>query len=110
MKHLCPVSLCNVIYKILSKVLANRLKQILHKCISDSQAAFVPSRFILENALTYFEVLHYMKCKTKGKEGNIALKQDVSKAFDRIKWSYLQAVMEKKWDSQMFGLTGSCNV
>lgn len=51
-----------------------------------------------------------MKCKTKGKEGNIALKQDVSKAFDRIKWSYLQAVMEKKWDSQMFGLTGSCNV
>lgn len=95
MKHLCLVSLCNVIYKILSKALANRLKQILHKCISDSQAAFVPSRFILENALTYFEVLHYMKCKTKGKEGNIALKLDVSKAFDCIKWSYLQAVMEK---------------
>lgn len=36
-----------------------------------------------------------MKCKTRGKEGNISLKLDVSKSFDRVKWSYLQAVMEK---------------
>jgi len=89
MKDLRPISLCNVIYKILLKVLANQLKQILHKCISDTEAAFVPSRDILDNALITFEVLHYMKYKTIGKEENIALKLDVSKAFDMVKWSYL---------------------
>jgi len=67
MKDLRPISLWNVIYKILSKFLANRLKQILHKCISNSQAAFVPGRDIHDNALTAFKVLHYMKCKTRGK-------------------------------------------
>jgi len=50
MKDLHPISLCNVIYKILSKVLTNRLKQILHKCISNSQAAFVLGIDILDNA------------------------------------------------------------
>jgi len=55
-----------------------------------SQAVFVPGGDILDNAITAFEVLHYMKCKTRGKEGNIALKIDVSKAFYRVK-----VVMEK---------------
>ncbi|GAU47271.1 hypothetical protein TSUD_280940 [Trifolium subterraneum] len=95
MKDLRPISLCNVVYKILSKVLANRLKRIFPTCISYSQAAFVPGRDILDNAVTTFEVLHYMKCKSRGKEGLVALKLDVSKAFDRVKWSYLQAVMQK---------------
>jgi hypothetical protein len=54
MKDLCPMSLCNVVYKILSKVLANRLKRILPTCILDSKAALVPGRDILDNALTTF--------------------------------------------------------
>ena len=77
-----PIALCNVLYKVLSKVLANRLKLVLQKCISDNQSAFVPGRSILDNAMVAIEVVHYMKLKTKGKQGNVALKLDISKAYD----------------------------
>jgi hypothetical protein len=82
MKDWRPIALCNVLYKLLSKVLANCLKQILHKCIADSQSAFVPGRSILDNALVAIELVHYMKTKTKGKDKSVALKLDISKACD----------------------------
>jgi hypothetical protein len=69
MKDLRPISLCNVLYKIISKVLANRLKPLINKWISPEQAAFVHSRSIMDNALTAFEILHHMRCKHKGKVG-----------------------------------------
>jgi hypothetical protein len=102
MKYFRPISLCNFNYKILLKVHTNRFKCILHKCIYDSQTAFVPGRDILDNALTALEVLHSIKCKIRAKEVNITLKLDVSKYFDRVKWSYLHAIMEK-WVSLLFG-------
>jgi len=87
--------LCNVLYKLLSKVLENRLKKILHKCIANSQSGFVPGRSIMDNALVAIELVHYMKTKTKGKEKSVVLKLDISKAYDRIDWSYLKDVMSK---------------
>ncbi|GAU10142.1 hypothetical protein TSUD_420060, partial [Trifolium subterraneum] len=95
MKDWRPISLCNVLYKLVAKVLANRLKRILDKCISNSQSAFVPGRSILDNAMVAIEVIHHMKAKTKGKLGDVALKLDISKAYDRIDWIYLQGVMTK---------------
>ena len=94
-KDLRPIDLCNVVYKIMAKVLANRLKVILSLIISDAQSAFVLERSICDNILIAFEVIHYMKRKTKGKKGNVALKIDISKAYDRINWGYLEAIMRR---------------
>jgi hypothetical protein len=95
MKDWRPIALCNVLYKLISKVLANRLKLILHKCISDNQSAFVPDRSILDNAMVAIEVIHFMKTKTRGNDQFVALKLDISKAYDRMDWDYLKEVMIK---------------
>ena len=79
-----PTSLCNVIYKIIAKVLANKLKQVLPQIIAPTQSAFVPGRLITDNVLVSYEALHTMHGRKKGKTGSLALKLDVSKAYDRM--------------------------
>jgi len=56
-----PIALCSVYYKIIVKLLAKRLKPVLHKCISENQSAFVPQRAISDNVLITHEALHYLK-------------------------------------------------
>ncbi|GAU30882.1 hypothetical protein TSUD_15680 [Trifolium subterraneum] len=95
MKDLRPISLCNVMYKMISKVLANRLKCCLDKCVSQEQSAFVEGRSIIDNALIAIEVIHALKRKTQGRRGELALKIDISKAYDKVDWSFLRGVMTK---------------
>ncbi|GAU43015.1 hypothetical protein TSUD_28340 [Trifolium subterraneum] len=95
MKDLRPISLCNVLYKMISKVLANRLKCCLDKCVSQEQSAFVEGRSILDNALIATEVIHALKRKTQGRRGELALKIDISKAYDKVDWGFLRGVMIK---------------
>lgn len=93
--ELRPIALCNVIMKIVTKVLANRLKPVLDSVISNSQSAFLPGRLISDNIMVSFEVMHYLKRKKFGKEGYMALKLDMSKAYDRVEWVFLRSILLK---------------
>ena len=90
-----PISLCNVTYRILAKVLANRLKKVLPNVINESQSASIPGRLIIDNVLVAFETMHHINQRRKGKEGLMAIKLDISKAFDRVEWKCLELIMQK---------------
>lgn len=95
LSDLRPIALCNVLYEIVSKVLANRLKPLLSKLISESQSAFITGRLITDNIMLAFETQHFLKRKKQGKVGFGALKLDMSKAYDRLEWGFLIGIMKK---------------
>lgn len=89
-KEYRPISLCNVVMKIATKVITNRIKAILPDIIDLEQSAFVQGRLITDNALIAMECFHWLKKKKKGKKGVMALKLDMSKAYDIIEWPFIQ--------------------
>ena len=89
-----PISLCNVLYKIFSKVLANRL-MVLPALITEHQIAFTKSRLISDNILVAFETIYSMQNHRSSKEGYMAVKLDMSKAYDKMEWPFLEAIMRR---------------
>ena len=104
-----PIALCNILYKLVSKVLANRLKKILPDIISESQSAFQTHKAISNNILVAFESLHHMKLRKRGRSGFMAMKFDMSNAYDLVEWVFLEKLMvkmgfDRKWFSLVLGL------
>jgi len=81
--HFRPISLCNTVYKILVKILVNRLRPVLQRIIHPTQSAFIPSRTIHDNILLAYEIINKFQ-HYKGKKGYVALKLDMEKVYDRV--------------------------
>ncbi|XP_015167940.1 uncharacterized protein [Solanum tuberosum] len=88
-----PISLCNVISKIFSKVLNSRLSKVLPLLISNNQSGFIKGRSITENILLAQEIIQDIG--STNVEGNVVLKLDMAKAYDRVSWPYLCILMRR---------------
>jgi len=95
MTELRPISLCNVGYKIISKVLCQRLKVCLPSLISETQSAFVPGRLISDNIFIAQEMFHGLRTNKSCQDKFLAIKTDMSKAYDRVEWVFIQELLTK---------------
>ena len=92
LKNWRPISLLNTDYKILTSILAKRMKAVLKHIISNNQKGFLKDRYIEENTRLVYDLIDY--CKTNNKEG-LLLMIDFEKAFDSVEWGYIKKVLSK---------------
>ena len=105
-----PISLSNMVYKLVSKVLANHLKTILPQINTEIQSAFLHERLIIDNVLVAFELIHYLDHKGEEKDCYMVVKLAMSKAYDRVKWGFIEKVMERMgFNEKWINLMTSCN-
>lgn len=90
-----PISLCNVLYKVISKILVSRLKSVLPTLVTEEHAAFIPERYINDNGIIAHEMLHSLQVKKYCAESFMAVKTDISKAYDRVEWRFLEEVIRQ---------------
>lgn len=89
------ISLCNILYKLVLKVITNRFKHVISFIISKNQSAFILWRLITNNIFVAHELLHSMKRKEHKGTRRVALKLDMSKVYDGVKLGYIQAIMSR---------------
>lgn len=96
-KEFRQISLCNTIYKIITKVLVNQLRPILNKLIGPFQNSFLLRRGTTNNALALQEIMHDMhksKKQKKKKKGDVVYKLYLEKAYDHVARPYLRSCLE----------------
>ena len=103
-----PIGLCNIVYKVVTKVLVNRLKPVLPSLISPTQCSFVPNRQIIDNVVIMQEMLHTMRRK-QSKKGSMEVKIDFEKAYHRLKWPFIwDSLLELRLPQQIVDVVMQC--
>lgn len=95
LKDFRPISLCNVVYEVVSMCLVNRLRTVLDDLVSREQSTLVPGRMITDNTLLAFECFYSIQKNKSLVKAACAYKLDLSKAYDRVDWRFLESVMNK---------------
>ena len=105
-KDFRPISLVGSLYKLIAKVLANRLKKVMNQLVNKAQNAFVEGKQILDASLIANEVIDSL---TRRKEKRILCKLDIEKAYDKLNWKFLLTVLrEIGFGSWWIGLIQWC--
>lgn len=87
-----PISLCNVSYKIVIKMLVNRLKSVFPFIVVENQVSFVPGRHLQDNVVVLWEILHSMR-RRKAKKSQMVLTIDLEKAYDQLRWDFIKETL-----------------
>ncbi|KAL8153208.1 LOW QUALITY PROTEIN: hypothetical protein V2J09_010968 [Rumex salicifolius] len=85
----CPISLCNVVYKMITKILSKLLKPLMFKLVSPMQSSFIPGWVITDNIVLVYELVHSMTRKTRRK-GWFIMKLYLENACDRLRWDFIE--------------------
>ncbi|KAK1292012.1 hypothetical protein QJS10_CPB17g00255 [Acorus calamus] len=87
-----PISLCNTVYKLITKCMASHIQCFLPRLISPHQSTFIKDRNIAHSTLLAHELVHYLN--TTSGVGRACIKIDLKKAFDSVRWPFLEAVLK----------------
>ena len=93
-KEFRPISLCNTIYKLITKIMVNRLCPYLYQIVGPHQSSFLPGKGTTDNAIILQEAIHSM-WKSKRKKGDMVFEIDLEKAYDHINWDFLEFCLKR---------------
>ena len=103
-----PISLCNTVYKMVTKIIVARIRPMLDKLVSPIQSAFVPGRKGVDNAIIVQELIHTIS-KKKGGVRYLAVKVDLEKAYDKLEWSFIkETLLKANFPRELIDLIMNC--
>ncbi|XP_028104122.1 uncharacterized protein LOC114303175 [Camellia sinensis] len=103
-----PIRLCDVTYKIITKIIVGRIRPLLDTIVSPNQSSFIPGKNTTDNIIITQEILHTLRHK-KGKSGGMIFKIDLEKAYDRLSWTFIKdTLLDFKLNGTWVYLIMSC--